>query len=84
VAADHVRGGEGGISPQLPRVTTHGLRRTFNNLARQTTSRDVLKATTGRSTDAMVEHYSLVSTDETTLVSRALATRIGVVAKDTN
>ena len=68
----------------ITRITTHGLRRTFNNLARQTTSREVLKAITGHATDAMVEHYSLVSADEKTVVSRQLAEKIGIVAKETN
>jgi integrase len=60
------------------RVTAHGLRRTFNNLARTQTSREVLKSITGHTTDAMVEHYSLVGSDEKTMVSRAVAERIGV------
>lgn len=62
----------------VPRVTTHGMRRTFNNLARQTTSREVLKSITGHTTDAMVEHYSHVGTDEKTVVSRAVAEAAGV------
>jgi integrase len=45
-------------------VTVHGLRRTFNNLARQMTSREVLKSITGHVTDTMVEHYSFVGADE--------------------
>jgi integrase len=62
----------------VPRVTTHGLRRTFNNLARQSTSREVLKSITGHTTDAMVEHYSHVGMDEKTVVSRAVAGAAGV------
>jgi integrase len=62
----------------VPRITPHGLRRTFNNLARQKASREVLKSITGHSTDAMVEHYSLVGHDEKTVVSRSVATSIGV------
>jgi integrase len=48
----------------VERVTVHGLRRTFNNLARQMTSREVLKSITGHVTDTMVEHYSFVGADE--------------------
>jgi integrase len=62
----------------VTRVTAHGLRRTFNNLARQRTSMTVLKSITGHATDAMVEHYSLVGTDEKTEVSVAVAELIGV------
>jgi integrase len=63
---------------KVPRTTTHGLRRTFNNLARRDTSALVLKSITGHSTDAMMEHYSMVGTDEKTVVSRAVGTLIGV------
>lgn len=63
------------------RITTHGLRRTFNNLARRTTSSVVLKAITGHATDAMMEHYSLVGADEKTAVSAGLAEKIGITTK---
>ncbi|HEY4057076.1 MAG TPA: site-specific integrase [Kofleriaceae bacterium] len=63
----------------VPRVTTHGLRRTFNNLARQSTSREVLKSITGHTTDAMVEHYSHVGTEEKAVVSRSVAEAAGVL-----
>ena len=62
----------------VPRVTAHGLRRTFNNLARQRTSLAVLKSITGHTTDAMVEHYSHVGTDEKAVVSASVAESIGV------
>ncbi len=45
-------------------ITPHGLRRTFNNLARQCVSREVLKSITGHTTDAMVEAYSVVGLAE--------------------
>lgn len=69
-----------------PRVTTHGLRRTFNNLARRTSSREVLKSITGHTTDAMVEHYSLVGSDEKAEVSRSVADELGVpkVSRDSD
>ncbi len=62
----------------VPRVTAHGLRRTFNNLARKSSSLLVLQSITGHSTDAMTSHYSMVSTDEKTVVSRSVAESIGV------
>lgn len=64
---------------EVPRVTTHGLRRTFNNLARQKTSREVLKSITGHSTDAMVEHYSFVGHAEKMTATQAVARSLGVV-----
>lgn len=63
---------------KVPRITPHGLRRTFNNLARQETSLQVLKSITGHTTDAMVEHYSVVGADEKAVVSRSVARSIGV------
>jgi integrase len=66
------------VKAEVPRVTTHGLRRTFNNLARQSTSREVLKSITGHTTDAMVEHYSHVGTAEKAVVSRSVADAAGV------
>lgn len=52
----------------VPRVTTHGLRRTFNNLARQVASREVVKSITGHVTDRMFEHYSQVGPGERSAV----------------
>lgn len=64
---------------KVPRVTTHGLRRTFNNLARQVTSREVLKSITGHVTDAMVSHYSFVGVGEKQAAGRAVAKSMGIV-----
>lgn len=61
------------------RITTHGLRRTFNNQGRQVASREVLKATTGHATDEMLEHYSLVGADEKVALARAVAARMSVL-----
>lgn len=66
---------------KVPRVTTHGLRRTFNNLARQMTSQVVLKSITGHTTDKMVEHYSFVDHSEKLTASRAVAKSIGLLKK---
>jgi integrase len=52
-------GGIGGT-----RITPHGLRRTWNNLARQRGDRQVVQAITGHTTDAMTEHYSKIGADE--------------------
>ena len=46
------------------RVTTHGLRRTFNNLSRQVAGEIVTRSITGHVTAAMTEHYSHVGKDE--------------------
>jgi integrase len=46
------------------RVTPHGLRRTFNNLARQVAGDIVTRSITGHVTEAMTEHYSHVAIDE--------------------
>lgn len=56
------------VVAKVPRVTTHGLRRTFNNLARQVAGREVVKAITGHVTDRMFEHYSLVGAVEKSAV----------------
>lgn len=46
------------------RVTPHGLRRTFNNLARQVTDGTVVRALMGHVTEAMTDHYSHVQRHE--------------------
>ncbi len=46
------------------RVTPHGLRRTFNNLARQVAGDIVTRSITGHVTAAMTEHYSHVGLGE--------------------
>jgi integrase len=48
----------------LPRITIHGLRRTFNNLCRQVAAGQVVRAITGHVTDAMTVHYSHVDKSE--------------------
>jgi len=60
-------------------VTTHGLRRTFNNLARQHTSAQVLRSITGHSTEQMTERYSLVGGDEKASVQRVVARAAGLL-----
>jgi integrase len=60
-------------------VTAHGLRRTFNNLARTMTTREVLKSITGHVTDTMVQHYSMIGAGEKMTVGNAVARSFGVV-----
>lgn len=68
----------------VPRVTAHGLRRTFNNEGRRLASREVLMSVTGHVTDEMVQHYSLVGADEKAELSRAIAVafRVPTVSGD--
>lgn len=44
--------------------SSHGLRRTANNLLRQVTTSEVTRAITGHVTAAMTEHYSHIAADE--------------------
>lgn len=46
------------------RITTHGLRRTWNNILRQVTAGEVVRSITGHSTEAMTAHYSHVHQNE--------------------
>jgi integrase len=46
------------------RFTLHGLRRTFNNLAWQVASGEVVRAMTGHATARMTEHYSHIESEE--------------------
>jgi integrase len=54
--ADHTTG--------VDHLTVHGLRRTMNNLLRQVTHGEVVRAVTGHVTERMTEHYSHVGHDE--------------------
>ena len=46
------------------RQTTHGFRRTFNNILRTHASGDVVRSMTGHVTEAMTRHYSHVEDSE--------------------
>ncbi len=46
------------------KVTAHGLRRTFNDLARRVASREVVQSITGHASEAMFQHYSMVDSVE--------------------
>lgn len=67
----------------VPRITTHGTRRTFNNEGRKVTSREVLKSTTGHATDEMVGHYSHIAAGEKLELARAVASRLGALRPST-
>lgn len=64
----------------VPRLTAHGLRRTFNDIGRRNTTQLVLQAMTGHTTDEMTAKYSRVDAGEKTAVARAIATAIGVIS----
>lgn len=46
------------------RVTSHGLRRTLNNLTRQVATGEVVRSIIGHVTERMTEHYSWVELEE--------------------
>lgn len=58
---------------EVPRITTHGLRRTWNNLARQVADGMVVRAIVGHTNVAMTEHYSVVSLSERQSAADAVA-----------
>jgi integrase len=64
----------------VQRVTTHGLRRTFNDAGRKLGAREVLQSLTGHATEEMTDHYSHISSSEKTALARAVASAIGVLA----
>jgi len=54
------------------RITPHGLRRTFNNLARQVAGAQVVRSIVGHVTEAMTEHYSVIYAQEKHAVQAAV------------
>lgn len=48
----------------VPQITVHGLRRSFNNLARQVTSGEIVRSITGHVTEGMTWHYSHINAQE--------------------
>lgn len=60
----------------VPRITPHGLRRTFNDIGRQVADRLIMKAMVGHTTDAMNEHYTHVRVDELAAAQRAVIERV--------
>jgi integrase len=65
------------------RLTPHGMRRTFNNLMRQSvTDKVVIQAITGHSDDRMTEHYSHVSLEEKRSALDKMVAFVGIVGKE--
>ena len=54
------------------RLTPHGLRRTFNDLARRVTTAQIVRSMMGHVTPAMTEHYSVVDAGEKQAVQTAI------------
>lgn len=61
-----------------PRVTPHGLRRTYKDLLDQVTDAAVAKALMGWTTDAMADHYSTVRADRKHLAARKVLELVGL------
>jgi len=59
-------------------VSVHGLRRTWQNIARHHTSREALKAIGGWSTDEMLEHYTFVDMDEKHAAARSVINTLNI------
>ena len=55
------------------RFTTHGLRRTWNNIARKHAEGMVVRSIVGHADEAMTEHYSIVDSDEKRAAAEAVA-----------
>lgn len=62
----------------IPRVTVHGLRRTWINLGRGEAELVVVKAISGQATDSMVEHYSHVDDHEKRCLVGTVASKLGI------
>ena len=60
-------------------VTSHTMRRTFNNLARQAAGDIVARSMTGHTTIAMTEHYSHVTLEEK---NKAIAAALGLLGPE--
>lgn len=60
----------------VPRITPHGLRRTFNDLGRGFVDRLIMKAMVGHATDSMNAHYSHVRIEEMQVAQRAVIARV--------
>lgn len=58
------------------RFTVHGFRHTFNNMARQLASGDVVRSMLGHVTERMTHHYSHIGHDEKTATVVSIVDRI--------
>ena len=59
------------------RFTPHGMRRTWNNIARQLADGMVVRSMIGHADKAMTEHYSRVGIDEKRVAAEAVARVVG-------
>lgn len=57
----------------VTRITPHGLRRTFNDMARRNASGEVVRALLGHASEAMTDHYSIVDAAEKAAAAQAVA-----------
>lgn len=58
------------------RFTTHGLRRTYNDLARRLGDATLVRATMGHETEEMTEHYSMFGIEEKRDLSEKVADEV--------
>jgi hypothetical protein len=68
------------VAAKVQRITPHGLRYTFNHLAKRLTERDVVRAITGHVTEAMTTHYDWIDLDE----KRAAVTGVARLLRDSS
>jgi len=61
----------------VPVITPHGLRRTFNDLLRRVADKEVAKAIIGHTTDAMHSHYSRIDSGEKAEATRRVEELVG-------
>ncbi len=58
------------------RFTPHGLRRTWNNVARRLANGRVVRAIIGHGSEAMTDHYSMVDKSEKRATAEAVSRRL--------
>jgi integrase len=66
----------------VPRITPHGLRRSWNDLARRVASREVVMAVTGHATEEMFAHYSVVDIGEKSIAVERVAALLAPPPRD--
>lgn len=57
---------------KVPRITAHGLRRTYNDILRRVTSGIVARSIVGHASEAMTERYSVVDVKEKLLAAESV------------
>jgi integrase len=68
----------------IDHLTVHGLRRTMNNLLRQVTHGEVVRAVTGHVTERMTEHYSHVGQSEKAAAVAQVVSLVRLTASGTS